>query len=614
MVQFFIHFLYCNILIALFICMILVVKRVLKNHLSGRIQYNLWYLPLFLLAVPFIPLHLPELAQLISWVGKITYWKAYSSDSFIATEQTVNIAPQTTAANWMNDFAISVSGRTPSILGYLLLTIWCGGMLIMLLLTLRSLMQFHRISQSALPLQSEDVRNLFESCCLEMEITKDIPIYSTAFIKTPIMTGIFKPRIYLPIHLISDLGTDYQKKDLRYMLLHELQHYKHHDSLANAITNLAGIIYWFNPLIWYAIKEMRNDREIACDSSVLAMLDECDHIDYGNTLIHFAETLSRSPFHFASGLGGDMKQMKRRILNIASYQPLTFSKRMKGLIVYCLIIVLLLGFLPFLSANASSSDTSKFRPDSGTVSSLDLDSYFKGYQGSFVLYDSAADHWQLYNEVMATKRISPDSTYKIYDALLGLESGIITPEHSKIEWNGTSYPFDAWNTDQTLDSAMKNSANWYFQTIDQQAGALAVQEFFKDINYGNRDTSGELSSYWMESSLKISPAEQVELLKGLYNNELGFRQDHIDAVKDALYLSSSADASLYGKTGTGMVDGKNVNGWFVGLVESNEHTCFFAVNIQADENATGKNAADIALSVLSDLGMWQEKEISYVIR
>ena len=42
--------------------------------------------------------------------------------------------------------------------------------------------------------------------------------------------------------------------------------------LSNYLINLAGMIYWFNPFVWYALKEMRGDREIACDSSVLNLL------------------------------------------------------------------------------------------------------------------------------------------------------------------------------------------------------------------------------------------------------------------------------------------------------------------------------------------------------
>lgn len=113
------------------------------------------------------------------------------------------------------------------------------------------------------------------------------------------------------------------------MLLHELQHCKHGDALVNGIMNLVNIVYWFNPLIWYSLKEMRNDREIACDSSVLSILSEQDYEAYGNTLINFAEKISLSNFPFASTMGGNIKQIRKRIINIASYQQKNHFQKSK---------------------------------------------------------------------------------------------------------------------------------------------------------------------------------------------------------------------------------------------------------------------------------------------
>lgn len=76
---------------------------------------------------------------------------------------------------------------------------------------------------------------------------------------------------------------------MRFMLLHELQHCRQKDTRIVFLMNLAGILYWFNPFVWYALKEMRCDRELSCDSAVLHLLDETDYQAYGNTLINFAE-------------------------------------------------------------------------------------------------------------------------------------------------------------------------------------------------------------------------------------------------------------------------------------------------------------------------------------
>ena len=594
--NFMISFLICNVFISGIIGILLMTKRIFKNTLSSRMQYHLWFLMLGLLAVPFMPLRLIGVPQIFSLLGSLR--SASSSGTGTAIGETVGTNP-TENVDWMNDFTLSINSKTPSIVGYILLGIWIVGIFAMILLVIKSFLRLRDLENSALPLQNQEVRRLYRHCLEEMEIRREIPVYSTAFLTSPIIVGLLKPCIYLPIHLISD----YHESDMRYMLLHELQHYKHLDAIASYLMNLAGVVYWFNPLVWYALKEMRNDREVACDTSVLNMLEEDNYEDYGNTLINFAEKVSLTPFPFTAGLGGNMKQMKRRIINIASYEKPTFMKRLKGMTAFLLTAVLLLGLAPFISTYASDESYYHWDSSSENISYVDLSAYFKEYEGSFVLYDLKNDAWSIHDKEHATLRVAPDSTYKIYDALFGLEEGVITPEDSFIAWDGENYPFEAWNADQTLQSAMSSSANWYFQSIDEQLTSADIYSYIQQIRYGNENLSGDLSTYWMESSLKISPVEQVELLIKLHNNSLGFSSENINAVKDSIRLSSSDAGTFYGKTGTGRVNGQDVNGWFIGYIETADNTYFFAANIEADSNATGGNATEITTSILSDMNI-----------
>ena len=598
MANFMIRFFLCNVFISGIIGILLLVKRIFKNSLSSRMQYNLWFLLLGLLAVPFIPFRFIGLPQIFSWLGSLRS----SPSSGAGTNITGTAEAVTTGnTNWMNNFTLSVNSETPSIAGYILLGIWIVGILAMIILVIKSSLRLRSLEKSALPLQNQEVRRLYHRCLEEMGIHRDIPVYSTAFLKSPIIVGLLKPCIYLPIHLISD----YDESDMRYMLLHELQHYKHKDAVASYLMNLAGVIYWFNPLVWYALKEMHNDREVACDTSVLKMLEEDAYEDYGNTLINFAEKVSLTPFPFAAGLGGNMEQMKRRIINIASYEKPTFIKRLKGMTAFVLTAVLLLGFAPFISTYAADGSHYQWDSSSENISNVDLSTYFGEYEGSFVLYDLENDAWSIHDMEHATLRVAPNSTYKIYDALFGLEEEIITPENSFIAWNGETYPFEAWNADQTLQSAMNSSVNWFFESVDEQLGVANISNYIEEIGYGNENISGVFSTYWMESSLKISPIEQVELLTRLQNNSFGFAPENINAVKDAICLSSSDAGTFYGKTGTGRVDGQDVNGWFIGYIETVDNTYFFATNIGADSDATGGNATEITMSILSDMNIWK---------
>ena len=374
--------------------------------------------------------------------------------------------------------------------------------------------------------------------------------------------------------------------------------------------------------------EIRSDREIACDTAVLKVLGEENALAYGNTLIHLAEKMSLDIFSSVSGMSGTMRQLTRRIRCIAAYQKPTKAAGIKSSCIVLSVAALLLSMSPVLTTYAlypvfsvsggntygntlQNTDKTAIFDENSKVSEIDLSAYFEDADGSFVFYDLSQDTWQIYNKEKALIRVSPDSTYKIYGALFALDAGWITPENSEMAWDGETYSFDAWNQNQDLNSAMKNSVNWYFQALEERMGKASVQQYIDNIGYGNRDLSGSFPSCWLESSLKISPAEQVYLLKEIFADPASvdssagqiFSASHINAVKDALYLYNIPGGALYGKTGTGNINDHNISGWFVGFTESNGHRFFFATHIEDSDNASGSRAAEITQAILSDLGI-----------
>ena len=599
MIYFSFRFLLCNAIICIFLGSLLGLKNLLQRQLSARMQYNLSIIFLAVLIVPFLPIN--SAPSSISWRHLLT-----ASSSTNGDIQTTFLSGNGYNLDKINDFTVSVSTQIPTFIHTLLVFFWSIGIFIMFFLLYRSVKQVKALHSSALPLQNEELNALYIECLNEVNSKHTIPIYSTAFLKSPVLAGFLHPRIYLPIHLISDFNAGtISSTDIRYMLLHELQHYKHKDILIGYLINTVNVFYWFNPLIWYFLKRIRHERELACDSAVLQLLKETEYKAYGNTLINFAETIALSPFPLTMGISGNIKQLKGRILNIASFHQPTFKQKIRGYLICIFVSTIIIGYIPILSVYASDQTGYHFDTTEKNITQLNLSSNFGDYTGSFVLYDQATDKWNIYNIDNASTRIPPNSTYKIYDALLGLESGIITPEHSTFTWNGEPCPFESWESDQDLTSAMHNSVNWYFQAIDSQAGFQSVKTFLQTINYGNQNTGTNLNLYWTDFSLKISPIEQVELLQNFYQNNFHFDRKNIQAVKNALLLSTTSSGSLYGKTGTGRVNGKDVNGWFVGYIESDNNTYYFATNIQAPSNATGSQATEITETILSDFGIWK---------
>ena len=179
--------------------------------------------------------------------------------------------------------------------------------------------------------------------------------------------------------------------------------------------------------------------------------------------------------------------MERRIKIIASYNRPSVRKKIKGVILFSVMALIFVGTAPALTTYGSGTEHTDRAISVTDIAEPDLSGYFTGCSGSFVLYDLRNDQWSIFNRKLASERVSPDSTYKIYDALFALEEKVITPENTTLVWSGEEYPFEEWNRDQTLNSAMDASVNWYFQSLDQQTGKDVLQSYLQEIGYGNEN-------------------------------------------------------------------------------------------------------------------------------
>lgn len=588
--QFLSVFLECLLVSSFTIGVILLLKGLLKKHLTAQAHYNLWFLVLLALPLPLIPL------QFMPFADSLSFW---NSNSSLHSQTAPSAEVPLRQNNWMEDITVSVERYDLTLLNNALFFIWISGVAILTVFTLLAMLKISKIKKHTNSLRNNGLLSLFEHCKHKLKITGCIIVGESSLVKTPMTFGLFKTYVVLPRHFDEWLS----EKDIEYIFLHELSHYKNKDFAVNYFMVILQVLYWFNPLVWLAFRRMRLDREIACDAAVLNSLDEKAYMEYGNSIIHFAHKASKAvTVDLANHLNGSKKQIKTRIEKIACFKPESKLLRWKSAAVLLVAGIFIAGQAPFISVMAHENSSYKFKDDN--IIYEDLGNYFAGFDGSFVLYDKEADQYLIHNRDKSTLRVSPNSTYKIYSALLGLESGTITVENSSAKWNGLKYPIDSWNADQDLTSAIRNSVTWYFQSLDQQVQPGTIQTFLDRIRYGNRDLTGGIDEYWLESSLKISPVEQVQLLKKFYANEFGFKEKNIQTVKDSIKLERKEGALLSGKTGTGTVNGKNINGWFIGYVELGQDTYFFATNIQNEDNSNGSKAAEITLSILKQKGIY----------
>ena len=196
-------------------------------------------------------------------------------------------------------------------------------------------------------------------------------------------------------------------------------------------------------------------------------------------------------------------------------------------------------------------------------------------RGTIVVVDARTknDAVFVHDAERAGRRYSPASTFKIPHSLFALDAGILRDEFQLIPWDGIKRPIDAWNQDQNLRSAMRNSTVWVYEQFARQLGDQREADYLQKIGYGNALTAGG-KPFWIEGELAISADEQISLLRRLYRNTLPFRVEHQRLVKDVMVIEANRDWILRAKTGwSGKI------GWWIGWVEWPSGPVFFALNI-----------------------------------
>lgn len=284
----------------------------------------------------------------------------------------------------------------------------------------------------------------------------------------------------------------------------------------------------------------------------------------------------------------------------------------------CLLLTLLLGAIALMGC-ADRKEPTQETPESSEQSSqmtnaqvptyktVDLNREFYNIKGCAVHFDPQENAYSFYQEPLCKREYSPDSTFKIASALIGLRNGVVEKETSTLGYDGTQYPVLAWNADLTLQEAFRSSCIWYFRKIIDAVGESEVKKELEGLSYGNCDVSEwegnqtnplpSLNGFWIHASLKISPLEQVQVLATIFEGQSDDSDQTIAVLKNIMQMEDDGTRQVYGKTGSG----PNGEAWFVGFSEIQEKRAYYAVYLNdpaQKELVSGDIAKQIALEVM----------------
>jgi beta-lactamase class D len=243
------------------------------------------------------------------------------------------------------------------------------------------------------------------------------------------------------------------------------------------------------------------------------------------------------------------------------------------------------------------------------------------YDATFVLWDDAGGHTLVCDAARAATPFLPASTFKIVNALVALEEGVMPSVDETLPWDGVDRGMPAWNADASLRTGMAASTVWFYQELARRAGHDRMQAWVDALGYGNRDIGGpeDIDRFWLDGPLRVTALEQTALVSRLARRELPFSARSQDLVAEIMLRASSDDGHvrLYGKTGAASLGvpetgamlptdqryregdaGLEPTGWLIGWVEvdgAGFYAFAFNMRLRSDDDLPRREALARAL-------------------
>lgn len=196
--------------------------------------------------------------------------------------------------------------------------------------------------------KSRRLNKILEECKKKMNITKNIKLIEQDDIYSPSMFGFFDIKI-----IVTNDIYNLKNKEISYIFMHELSHYKRKDNFFKLVLNILEIVYWFNPIIVYLIEEVKSSIECATDELATKELEKEECKQYCRTIIYVAEQCYERKailLYFA-----EKRKLSNRINNILEKEKISNKKNFKNFFTCISMILLIMLFTPTTEANYPQS-------------------------------------------------------------------------------------------------------------------------------------------------------------------------------------------------------------------------------------------------------------------
>ena len=270
--------------VSLFILLVWAVDRWMT--LDTRLRYVLYLLALAKVFVPpFYAIPLPEFLTFL-----------YPAPSYSVPED-ISVDPV-----YYDVVYKVVVPEPPPPLAFYLFCLWGVSVAVWAGVTLWKNVAFHRALSLAVPVDlTREVGSLDKA--------RDMEVYAKASLRSPLLVGIVKPRLYLPAHWSS-----WSPEELRGIVAHELAHRDNRDIWVLIFQGIAMALFCVNPLVWLLNRRLTFLRELRCDEAVLRETN-LTPAEYGRLLFGFVDRRPALSALYFNERGTALKKRLKYVLN-----------------------------------------------------------------------------------------------------------------------------------------------------------------------------------------------------------------------------------------------------------------------------------------------------------
>ncbi len=493
---------------SLLILALLLGKQFLKNKISRQWQYYIWLVVVLRLLLPFGPE--------VSLMGKAyqAVDQAISQTAPLPPQQQPplnapesNLAPAVGAEHHNETVSSPADDVTTAHplqdIGVLLINhiwlVWLVAALGLLIRKITIYQGFMRYIKAGLTPVS-DIERLDELSIVAEQsgIKKPIELCVNPLVSSPLLIGFFRPCIVLP-------SADIPEKDFRYIILHELTHYKRRDMFYKWLVQITVCLHWFNPLVSLMSREVTRACEFSCDEAVLAKMG-CSHAqDYGKTLLDAMAAIGRYKENLGAVTLSENKQLlKERLGAIMKFEKKSKAIRLlTGMLTLCIIFsAAFIGIYSTAAAadvpdsiNAGNSLEMETKEAGVSIedNSTEIDRYYKA--GSLSLFEITFSRLDENTQKMWLEQLYADGDNSFFsvavrwlDTSSALFAGFAEKAYADEEMAFFSILTDCMDEAELelwLDRALEDG-NWAFQSI-----------LFDKLNRG--EEFDELKEKWAEA-------------------------------------------------------------------------------------------------------------------